>query len=475
MRLLVEAVAALRAQDPVGLPGAQALAEAGVLLRELERLTALSLARLADVHTRELHALDDAPTAGAWVERQQVGVGRDRVALAGKLARLPLVAGHLADGLLPMRSGVLIGQALDKVRRHVDRPDGLIDDQPAEPVLAAVIVDGVLDLVAQARGGYDDRDAELTALTTQLTELAGSPQTAIARLEAAFLVLAAHLEPAHLRAALDRLVGALLPVQLEDRAQRAHEQRGLKLVRNTDGSGWTVLQGQLDLECGELLHTVLTAELTADPDNPTDTAAWAQARQEGRQPGDDLRPEVCGGPRSLDQQRHDALRNGLRRYLDSGITGQRDKTAPHLSVTVPVEALHDEPGALPPVAASGARLPRSLVRTWWCDSAVTRFVMSLGHRVLETSHTERTLKAHERRAKRVETGGRCQGAGCCRGPGTRLVPHHGEPWARCRTTSLSDAVLLCEQTHALLHRGRTIRLKDGRRLGPDGWITEQAA
>ena len=102
-------------------------------------------------------------------------------------------------------------------------------------------------------------------------------------------------------------------------------------------------------------------------------------------------------------------------------------------------------------------------------------MLSLGHKVIETSHTERTLKPHERRAKRIETGGHCQGAGCTRGPGTRLVPHHADPWSQCGTTSLSDTVLLCEQTHTQLHHGHTIRLKDGRRLGPHGWTTDAAA
>ena len=115
------------------------------------------------------------------------------------------------------------------------------------------------------------------------------------------------------------------------------------------------------------------AEQAVDPDNPVDTAAYAQARQDGW-------------------------------------TG--------------LDTLHDQPGALPPVAASGARLPRSPVRRWECDSALTRFVLSLGHRVLETSHTTRTLEPHERRTTRLETGGRCQGAGCRSRPGTPLVPHH---------------------------------------------------
>lgn len=87
------------------------------------------------------------------------------------------------------------------------------------------------------------------------------------------------------------------------------------------------------------------------------------------------------------------------------------------------------------------------------------------------SHTERTLKAHERRAKNVETGRRCQTAACGRGHGSRLVPHHPDAWARSGTTSFWDAVMFCDQCHHDLHLGRRIlRLKDGRRLGPDGWV-----
>jgi hypothetical protein len=97
-------------------------------------------------------------------------------------------------------------------------------------------------------------------------------------------------------------------------------------------------------------------------------------------------------------------------------------------------------------------------------------VLSLGRKVIETSHTERTLKAHERRAKRLETGGRCQGAGCTRGPGENLTPHHATPGAVCGTTSLADTVWLCDQTHHDIHTGeKTIRLKDGRYLNEHGW------
>ena len=133
-----------------------------------------------------------------------------------------------------------------------------------------------------------------------------------------------------------------------------------------------------------------------------------------------------------------------------------------------------EPGALPATGTSGQRLPLSLVKQWWADAYVTRYVLGLGRRVLETSHTERTLKPHERRIKQLETAGRCQGAGCTRGPGTspgcKLIPHHVDAWAKHGRTSLTETVWLCESTHAALHRGATITLKDGRRLNADGWV-----
>ena len=461
VRLLQQAVDALLAQSPADLPGPQALAETAVVLHELDRLNAVSLQRLADVHTRELHALEDAPSAASWVERQQVGVGRARVALAGKLARLPQVSQQLAAGRLALPGAVLIGQALDKLRRHLDRPDGLLDDQPAEQVLTAVIVDGVLSLVAAARGGYDDADPALHELTAELESIASSPLLAILRMEAAFLVLAEHVQPSDLRAALARLVDALLPLQLEDRADRAHDDRALKLVRKSDGSGWTVLQGELDLECGELLHTVLTAAHATDPANPADTSSWAA--QHDDEPS-------APAPRSRRQQDHDALKLALRRLLDTGALGQRDKTAPHLLVTVSVDQLQGRPGALPAVTAAGTALPASLVQRLTCDSRITRLVLSLGRKVIETSHTERTLKPHERRALQVQWGGRCAGAGCTSPPGTPLVPHHATPWHRTGTTSYRDTVPLCDTTHHDLHEGgRTIRLRDGRRLGPHGW------
>jgi Domain of unknown function (DUF222) len=466
-RLLVRAVEALRAQDPTDMGGGQALAETALLLREMEKLSAVSLRRLADVDRRELHTLDAAPSVGTWVERQQVGVDRSRVALARRLCRLPALADAVEGGRLSVACAVRVGEAVEALRPHLDRADGLLDGQPAEEVLTAVLVDGVAMLVAQARGGLDDD--VMAALWADLGAIAGAARPAVHRVEAGFVVLAEQVEPHLLRPALRQLVDAVLPQQLEERSQRAYTERGLLLTRDPDGAGWRVGRGRLDDECGELLWTVLQAEMATDPDNPVDTAAYAGAAAAAAAPWADA--WTGPSPRSRQQRQHDALRLALRRLLDSSALGQRDKAAPHLMVTVGLDAMHGAPGALPAVTGSGATAAMSVVRRWLPDSHLTRVVLGLGRRVIETSHTERTLKSHERRALSVQWGGQCAVAGCIRGLGSPLVPHHVIPWHRCRSTSYRDTVPLCDSSHHDLHTGgKVLRLKDGRWLGPDGWI-----
>lgn len=464
---LAAAVAPVLAQVPAELAGPQALADAAELLTIVERLRGAVLHRLADIDTRKLHTLDGSVSTGGWVARQQTSIDRSDVALAGRLAALPCVEQAVQAGALSVDTAARVGKALARLRPHLDRPDGLIDGQPAEQALTGVIVHGVHGLVCQALGGLAEDDPRVGQLLAELVKIAARPASELARLEAAFVLLAQQVESAQLPGALAQLVDALLPNELERRAQDGYRRRGFGIKLSEDGAGWRVTEGDLDLECGELLHTFLTAELAADQD-PADTAGYEQLRAQGWQFGDPL--PTSGAPRSLRQRRHDALKCGLRRYLDAGVTGMRDKIAPHIAVTVSADTLTAAPGGLPAVGASGARLPLSTVQRWWCEAAVGRFVLGLGRRVIEASHTERTLKAHERRAKHLETGGRCQGAGCNRGPGARLIPHHVTPWGTCRSTSLTDTVLLCESTHHDLHSGKhTIQLKDGRWLDEHGW------
>ena len=459
--------------DPVELPEAQALADARELLALRAQLDAVLLRRIGDVDVRGLHRLDASPTTAAWMRRQDATVDSSTITLARRLTRLPGLQDAVRAGSLSAGAAAKVAAALDRLRRCVDRPDGLVDGQPGEAAVTAVVLDGVRSTVCQALGGLDDDDPRVVELSAQLSEISCWPTSQLARLEAAFVLLAQQLPGTELRAALSLLVDALLPEELEKRAARGAADAQLSLRPNGDGSGW-LLRGELDLETGELLHTVLTAMRAVDPDNPVDTDAAEKLRASGWAFGDPfppgLAPSEQPAPRSRGRRWHDALRLALRVLLDSGDLGLRDKVAPHISVTVGLGTLHGEPGAAPATGAAGIALPLTLIRKWWCDAYVTRFVLGLGHRVLEVSHDARTLKAHERRIKHLEAGGHCQGAGCCRGPGHRLIPHHVDAWARHGTTALRETVLLCESDHGAVHRGRTLTLKDGRRLDANGWV-----
>jgi len=470
LRGVRELLDALRAGAPGALPDGQVVADAKAVFAAVEALQALGVRYLAEVDRRRLHGLDDCPTTSSWVRAQALPVTGAQVALARRLDALPLLADQLLSGRVPLVVAQGLQAALTRVRPHVDRPDGLIDGQPAEEALLGVVVDGVTGLVAESRGGFRTED-DARALRAELEAVHRSTGSELRRLEAAFLVLAGQVEADQLVPCLRQLTDALLPAQLEERARRAAEQAGLRLVPQW-GSARTLLDAELSPECAERLHAVLQAELARDPEAALDTGAAARLRAQDLDPYD---PELtCGRPRSRAERLHDAFSAMLGRYLAAGLGGQHDKQAVQVVVTVSADALEGRAGALPARGASGAHLPGSLVRRWACDSAVVRQVLDLRGRVVETSHTERTLKAHERRALVTQTGGVCQGAGCTRSgrdPAARMHAHHGSPWARTGTTSLADAVYLCERTHQDVHEGKVVRLKDGRRLGPDGWVT----
>jgi hypothetical protein len=152
------AVAALRSaarvvagQVPSELPQALALADAAALLQVVEQLRGACLTRLADVDARQLHLLDGAGSTCSWVEQQHTSLDRGEVALARRMSTLPTLDAAVRSGSLSIAAAERVGQALGKLRRHVDRPDGLIDGQPGEQALLGVI--GTASAACCARPG----------------------------------------------------------------------------------------------------------------------------------------------------------------------------------------------------------------------------------------------------------------------------------------------------------------------------------
>jgi hypothetical protein len=469
---LRSAIDGLAAQDPRTLPGAVALQRAQDLMRESERLRMLSIEALADVDTRQLFTLADAPSTTAWVKAQQVpGVDGSEVALARRLGRVRRVAEELKAGRMSAATAARLTTCLLKARPHLDHADGLIDGLDGEAVLRGVCVRGVRDLLAEQGATGDDPER----LTDELERIASAGGSQLDRLEAALIVFAQRCEPVLLHSGLGLLMDALLPLEHEKRAERAEQERGLTLHRDTDRGGGTI-GGRVDDELFELLSTTIDAAGATDPGNPGDTDAWRDGRAAAGDEtlGPDDWPAEAPRPRSTKQRRHDALKRGLRALLDSGALGSRGKAAPHVVVTVPVEYLAGIPGALPGRTASGGRLTRDQVRDLLCRGQFTRMVMDARNRVVEVSHTQRTATALERLILHVQTGGVCQRRACGNGPrtGHPLVPHHVELFSDTGTTALDDTVWICDvdHDHYLHGQDRNLTLKDGRVIGPNGWV-----
>jgi hypothetical protein len=471
---LVAVVDALAQEVPADLPGAVSLERAKVLLAQSDRLRTLALKALSDVEVRQLYAQEGAPTTGAWVRGLDVqGVTGREVALARRLRSVPQVEAELMAGRLSSKAGSQVTTAVGKARPFLDRPDNLIDGQDGEAVLYGVLVDGICEVLAEQRGGAPADDPEQEGLRAELEDLVLADVPQLVRLEAAFVLLAQRSVPELLASTLSLLLDALLPQQHDARARKADEDASVLLQRNHGRSGWHV-NGEVDDELGEMLDTIVRAERVVDPEAVADTDAWRAAEHEDLS-GLDPRfwPDRYARPRTRGQQNHAALKAALRRLLDEGLLGTREKALPHVAVTTSLDFVQGVPGALPARAMSGARWSRMQVRRLLCRGEFTRMVLDAGRRVVEVSHTQRTLTAIERQILYLQWGHACARDSCIRGPATGdpLVPHHGNLFSQCGTTSVADSVPFCKQDHHYLHDDRRVlKLKDGRWIGPDGWV-----
>jgi hypothetical protein len=452
--------------DPARVDPAQALADLAELLRADAALRPVRVEWLRDAHVRKLAALQDEVSVQTWARKRFDDVPRDDIATAGQLAGFPVLAAAVRGERVTVEASRLVAKALKQLRRHVDRPDGLIDGQPATEVIPAV-VGNVLPLVAAARMGLAEDDPLLARLRQEIRKIVTEPDTDLSRLEQAFTLMGQWVPLRHLKAALAQQVDALLPSSLEADAERARQRRSLRLDPEQRR-----IDVRADDELYELAHTVLAATAAGDPENPADTNAKRELRDTGADAGTDLEEQdEVRFPRTREQRLHDALTLVLQRYLAAGLAGSHDKAPVSVTVTLPLEKLEKSAGALPAVGGSGRRLPASLVSRWWCDATVTGLVMTAGWIPLGQTHTQRTLTAAERRASLVQHGRACDGLRCCtpHDPLTTLVPHHVDAYAKSGRTSMADTVWLCPRLHDAIHRGQTVQLRNGRWLNANGW------
>jgi hypothetical protein len=494
IRALQEAVDRVVALDPTGQSSLHALVDAEALMAVQQRLQVHGLTRIADVGARGLQALVGFGSVRTWLRDRRPDGDSSEARLAGQLRDLPLVQGAVQAGRVSLSGARMLVKALAECSRQLDRADGLIDAQPGEQVLPAV-VGNAIGLVCRSLGGLEQDDPRLAALIEQGRQILGDGGSQHTQVEATFVLLAEQLPPRALVGSLSELLAALTPGRLDDAAAKGEAFRDLVLQLKPDGSAWHV-EGDLTLECGERLFTALRSEANRDPDNPADTAAWQRQREQatadnpltGDPSLDPAGPDALAdaplwfealddrlAPRRRGQRMHDALNRLLARYLEHGLGGVSGKVPVQIGVTITDKRLTDQPGAAPARADSGALIPAAMVRRWWCDSSVTAFVLSLGGKALRAVHAQRTLTGLERQALKTETGGRCARDGCCPNkphPLITLIPHHAQMFSTHGSTSLGETLSFCLTTHQDLHEGKqTIQLRDGRWLNERGFTS----
>jgi hypothetical protein len=501
---LSDLVAQVAAIDPTLLPPGQALGEAAALEQVLHQLRLARLARTEDVRARKLYEHQGFWNQSAWQRTVSPDAPVKDASLARALPGLPTLASALRERRVAFAAAHKVKSALGKVRLVLDRPDGMIDGQPGEPVVEAVVWN-VVDLVCKDRFGLtaDPKEdpaqaavlAELEALAQATLDAGGSQR---ARVEAAMVLLATELHPDSLGDGLSEIVDQLIPSALELRDKDAQDKRALALSPNSDGT-WH-LEGTLTPEVGEQIFTALAAEARRDPANPIDTKAREQARlaaaeAEGkdgwvaaqdrpewedralREHGlglDDAAQQLV--PRTRSKRLHDALGRLLTRYLEGGLGGLSGKVPVQATVTISARTIEGAPGAPPARGASSRPLAPSLIQRWWCNSHVTVLLMSQGWKPLGVVHRGRTITGTEMTAARVQFNNRCPGIGCCPGkpdPLIPLVPHHIDMYSKTGQTSLSTNLMPCPTLHQDIHLGgKPIRLRDGRLITEDGYLLD---
>ncbi|MEP6476294.1 MAG: DUF222 domain-containing protein [Actinomycetota bacterium] len=196
--------------------------------------------------------------------------------------------------------------------------------------------------------------------------------------------------------------------------------------------GMVRVDGELDPETGDTLLSALGA------------VQGSEARSRGFD--DDRTPA---------QRRADALGEICRQWLDGAdrpvVGGER----PHLTVTVPAEALGT--GSSGPAELDHAGpVSGELARRVACDASVMRVVMAGRSQPLDVGRRTALISPALRRAVIVRDG-RCRFPGCDR-PHTWCEAHHVAHWADGGPTSLDNLMLLCRRHHRLIHRPGGFRL-----------------
>ncbi|MBF4460021.1 HNH endonuclease signature motif containing protein [Pseudoclavibacter sp. VKM Ac-2867] len=292
----------------------------------------------------------------------------------------------------------------------------------------------------------------------------------------------------------------------EPRADKIAEERGLWFTRRADGavSGKFVAtpeQGEQLLsvfdallsprrsvefpaasECGEPLAPALGADELPSGAGRSDGTCGADDRDDDAPGGDNSDDHADGArgctdgsdgdnhsdvgedeivdvplvdPRSIEQQRIDALTMILRAYAespDAPRTGGEAPTVIIVTTTAGQDGTGTRPEDLPHLERTGEPVPPSVAAQIMCDGLIRIAITDTNGEILDLGRKQRLFTTAQRRA--IATRDRqCRAPGCS-APVRWCEVHHALPWSEGGPTDAKDGILLCSFHHHEVHRER---------------------
>ncbi|MCP2322011.1 hypothetical protein HDA40_000518 [Hamadaea flava] len=164
--------------------------------------------------------------------------------------------------------------------------------------------------------------------------------------------------------------------------------------------------------------------------------------------------------RSAGARRADALVEVCQRIMNAGELPDNGGEKPHLTITLPWDALQAKVGA--GLLDTGDLLTPETVRRLACDAKIIPAVLGGDGQVLDVGRARRLIDGPLRRALVLRDKG-CAFPGCDRPP-QWCHGHHIRSWADGGDTCLTNSVLLCGFHHREIHHGHwEVRIR------PDGF------
>lgn len=526
---LERVVEAVLDEDPSGFVGPVALERASRLLALSERLQVAVGAALVDAADREAFVHDACGSLRDWLRTQPCGdggrLGRARRWERRRVIREAVAAGVVGSGGADAVCASLV--AIDQLATAV--PNAPID----EAQIHGILVHAVPALLGPwlGRGLPPEERTEAhrehgQRLAVVLTEAANATLLGPAdRLEPVLTLLAEALPASQLTAGLAALVDALQPERLDAQADELAQSCFLSLTPRKGEPGWDLI-GLVDDELAAALLALTGPYLRrAQAADAPPIAALADRESSERESGDqepapDLAPDgvherdrfgrvgrgpsvpqppvgrlparshrdarpVEGEPDRLLQRGPaktllDAFRLALQELAAPSAAPPSDRGDPqpsgpqiHLTVLTSRESLCGEPGALPAqleTRKGAVTLAPGVARRLACGNLLASIGLDAHGHPVDTSGEHRHATRAQRRALKAQWGSTCAVNGCTQ-PG--LIPHHVLWFGKGGLTVLANLVPLCPHHHRDVHEGRrTLRLRDGRLLSPDGWIRQ---